>query len=59
MGWFSNPDCPQCGRETTIGTDGLEDYLECVPCRRKARRDREEKEDMKRRIAELEAKVSS
>jgi len=54
MGWFSNPSCPRCGRETTVGTDGLEDYYHCVPCLRKARKDRDEKKALLRRVEELE-----
>ena len=57
MGWFSNPKCPRCGRETTIGTDGLTHYYQCTPCIRKARAEKEEKDDLRRRIEYLEEQM--
>jgi hypothetical protein len=55
MGWFSNPNCTRCGRELTVGTDGLEDYLHCVPCLVVARQERDEKASLLRRIEKLES----
>ena len=58
MGWFSNPDCPRCGRETTIGTDGLfETYYECRPCRQKAMKEHKEKKELESRITRLEQQL--
>lgn len=54
MGLFRNPSCPKCGRETTLGTDGLVDFYQCVPCIRKNRAEKKEKEDLLRRVEELE-----
>ena len=57
VGWFSNPKCPKCGRETTLGTDGLEYYYQCSPCIRKAMAEKEEKQSLLRRIEQLERKM--
>ena len=54
MGWFSNPRCPRCGRETSIDSDGLTEWYTCHPCNRKAREDENDKQDMKDRISKLE-----
>lgn len=55
MGWFSNPKCPQCGRETTICKDFMcQMYYKCDYCIRKNTKEKEEKEDLLRRIKALE-----
>ncbi|MCK5538725.1 MAG: hypothetical protein KAI79_18010 [Bacteroidales bacterium] len=59
MGWFSNPDCPRCGRETSLDTDGLTDFYTCFPCRRELKQEKEEKEDLMDRITKLEEALKS
>jgi len=56
MGWFSNPDCPRCGRETSVDSDGLTNFYTCHSCNRKAREEKKEKEDLLKRIEALEKK---
>ena len=56
MGWFSNPKCPRCGRESSIATAWDGDYYTCHPCNRKAREEKREKEALEARVAKLEEK---
>lgn len=58
MGLFSNPDCPRCGRETTVDTDGLTNFYTCIPCRMQLRKEKEEREKDKKRISDLEDRIS-
>ena len=58
MGLFSNPDCPKCGRELSVDTDGFEDFYTCFPCRRKAKQEKEEKKNLLKRIEELEKRIN-
>ena len=57
MGWFSNPDCPRCGQEQSIGTDGLTNYYTCRPCNLKAIKENKEKDALLKRVAILEEKL--
>ena len=54
MGWFSNPDCPRCGRETTVEAtwDGYQ--YTCNPCRQELAQEKKDKESLLRRIDKLE-----
>jgi len=54
MGWFSNPNCPRCGRETKLATAWDGDYYTCHSCNMKAREEVKEKQDIKDRISKLE-----
>lgn len=57
MGLFSNPKCPQCGRETTFGTAWDGDFYECKPCRRKATKEHEGKKVLEARVLRLEKQL--
>ena len=57
MGWFSNPNCPRCGREASITSDGLTEWYTCHHCNRKAREEKERQDSLENRIAELEKKL--
>ena len=57
MGWFSNPDCPRCGRETTLDTAWDGDFYTCVPCRRELKQEKEDKQKLEQRITDLENKL--
>ncbi len=54
MGWFSNPKCPRCGRESTLATAWDGDYYTCTHCVRKLRQKKEEKRKLEERISKLE-----
>lgn len=54
---FGGLECPKCGREKTIGTDGLEDYWICKPCNAKYHQEQREKEEMNNRLQSLEEEV--
>jgi len=54
MGLFSNPKCPRCGRETTIGSGMFERYYKCDHCQNSMRTERLEKEALVKRIKNLE-----
>lgn len=54
MGWFSNPKCPRCGRESSLATAWDGDYYTCHPCNRKAIQDNRDKQDLLDRITKLE-----
>ena len=56
MGWFSNPDCPRCGRETTIESNWKNYNYTCIPCRRELKKEKEEKDSLLKRIEALEKK---
>lgn len=56
MGWFSNPKCPQCGRESTkTGYAAPFPQYQCKPCKR----DNAEKQELEDRIKRLEKKLES
>jgi len=57
FGLFSTPKCPRCGRKATIDTDGLRDFWTCVPCRNKLQKEKKEKQDLLKRVKELEEKI--
>lgn len=57
MGWFSNPNCPRCGKETSVQRDMFESYYTCNYCNEKARKERIEKENLEARIKNLENKL--
>ena len=57
MGWFSNPDCPRCGRETTVEANWKNFNYTCLPCRRELAQEAEEKQILKDRITALEEKM--
>ena len=55
MGWFSNPNCPQCGRETVeTGYSFPYPQLRCNYCVKVSKTERKSKET----IADLEARLS-
>ena len=54
FGWFSNPKCPRCGRESTLATAWDGDYYTCNYCVRELRQEEKEKEKLEKRIARLE-----
>lgn len=60
MGWFSNPDCPQCGQETTeTGWCSPYPSYQCKPCIRKNKNEKEQQkkiDSLEKRIKELEGK---
>ena len=60
MGWFSNPDCPICGRETVrTGYSAGYPALRCNHCCREHAKKKKEEDRIKaleKRIKDLEAK---
>ena len=54
MGLFTDRECPTCGREMSITTDGFEDYYVCWSCHSKLKRALREKEDLENRVRALE-----
>lgn len=58
MGWFSNPDCPRCGRESSLATAWDGDYYTCYPCVRALRKEKEEKDQQAQTIKDLEARLA-
>lgn len=54
MGWFSNPNCPRCGKKTSIERGMFESYYTCHHCNQKAREEKYEKEALEKRITKLE-----
>ncbi len=58
MGWFSNPKCPRCGRESTEDTDGLTRFYTCLPCKRDLRKEKQDKEQLEERVKVLEEALS-
>jgi len=57
MGLFSNPKCPRCGKETTVQRDMFESYYTCTPCVNKLRKEKQEKEDLLKRVEALEKQL--
>ncbi len=57
MSWFSNPDCPRCGRETSLATAWDGDYFTCHPCVRELRQEKEAKQKLENRLADVEKQL--
>ena len=57
MGWFGPPDCPKCGRQTSLGTTWAGVYYYCPRCTRKARTEREEKERLQQEVSDLSERL--
>jgi len=57
MGWFSNPKCPQCGRETTLTTAWDGDYYECRYCIRKDTERKEKEKIQEQRLRNIEKRI--
>jgi tRNA(Ile2) C34 agmatinyltransferase TiaS len=57
MGWFSNPKCPRCGRETSYVRDMFDAYYTCYPCANEIHEEKERQEKLENRIKELERKL--
>ncbi len=56
MGWFSNPACPKCGRETTeTGYCFPYPQYRCRPCMNKSKQEKKDKD----KIKELEARLNA
>ena len=56
MGWFSNPKCPRCGRETTeTGYSFPYPPYQCKPCKK----DNAKQQELEDRIKQLEKKLES
>jgi len=55
--WFSNPNCPRCGRESVLATAWDGDYYTCPPCNRAVREEQEEKKAQEQKIADLEERL--
>jgi tRNA(Ile2) C34 agmatinyltransferase TiaS len=52
---FGNPKCPHCGNEARyIGGDGTTPEYDCPTCKRR-NRERRENEELRARVARLEA----
>jgi len=47
------PEC-SCGRSMTVGTDGLENYWHCYPCRLETTKRNKKTRKLEARIAKLE-----
>ncbi len=57
MGWFSNPKCPRCGRETSYVRDMFDAYYTCYPCVSEKKKERQKQESLESRIKQLEKQL--
>jgi len=57
MGLFAERECPVCGHEMSVTTDGLEDYCVCWHCYRRKKAEERKHDLLASRVAELESTV--